>query len=168
VGRGETNVDRAFGGLRKDQKRPLLLSLDTNAAAYPGLTKADLPIRRRVAFGDGFDDERGKGDHRHDQNGEVPSCFDGIDRSLSDCVDAVETWRNDQGLLTPKRYELLRHLRRAPETGIRALAHAPGRDDRRVHEDVLALAEPGLVERGEDGSLSRETDAIVCTLCSAA
>ena len=95
--------------------------------------KAELLIRRRVAFGDrdfaelvvwrvpepipptkhgfkyrlvyvvngvrviGFDNERGKGDHRHDQNGEVPYHFDGIDRLLSDFVEAVEIWRKSHG-----------------------------------------------------------------------
>nr|WP_313901908.1 DUF6516 family protein [Methylobacterium sp. J-030] len=91
--------------------------------------KAELLIRRRVAFGErdfvelvvwrvpepvpparhgfkdrlvhvvnglrviGFDNERGKGDHRHDQDAEVPYHFDVIDRLLSDFVEAVETWR---------------------------------------------------------------------------
>ena len=66
---------------------------------------------------------------------------------------------------TPERYELLRHLRQTPETGIRALARALGRDVRRVHEDVAALAGLGLVVRGEDGSLS---SAIVSTIRIAA
>ena len=95
--------------------------------------KAELLIRRRVAFGDrdfaelvvwrvpapvpptqhgfkyrlvyvvngarviGFDNERGKGDHRHDQDGETPYRFDGIDRLLSDFVEAIETWRSRHG-----------------------------------------------------------------------
>ena len=77
-------------------------------------------------------------------------------------------WSALCAVLTPKRYELLRHLRHTSETGIRPLARALGRDVKRVHEDVVALAELGLVARGEDGSLSSEIDAIVSTICIAA
>ncbi|MCJ2021221.1 hypothetical protein MKK84_28035 [Methylobacterium sp. E-065] len=77
-------------------------------------------------------------------------------------------WSALCAVLTPKRYELLRHLRRAPETGIRPLARALGRDVKRVHDDVVALSELGLVARGEDGSLSSEIDAIISTICIAA
>ncbi|SFM54509.1 hypothetical protein [Methylobacterium pseudosasicola] len=77
-------------------------------------------------------------------------------------------WSALCAVLTPKRYDLLRHLRQTPETGIRALARALGRDVRRVHEDVVALAELGLVVRGEDGSLSSEIDEIVSTIRIAA
>ncbi|MCJ2091040.1 DUF6516 family protein [Methylobacterium sp. J-072] len=95
--------------------------------------KAELLIRRRVAFSDrnfaelvvwrvpepvpptehgfkyrlvyvvngvrviGFDNERGKGDHRHDQDAEAPYRFAGVDRLLADFVEAVEAWRRDHG-----------------------------------------------------------------------
>lgn len=71
-------------------------------------------------------------------------------------------------VLTPKRYELLRHLRRSPEDGVRALARALGRDVRRVHADVVALAELGLVARAEDGRLSSTVDEIASTIRIAA
>ncbi|RVU14144.1 hypothetical protein [Methylobacterium oryzihabitans] len=77
-------------------------------------------------------------------------------------------WAALCAVLTPKRYELLRHLRRSPEAGIRPLARALGRDVRRVHEDVIALAELGLVLRGEDGGLSSEVDEITSTIRIAA
>lgn len=77
-------------------------------------------------------------------------------------------WSALCAVLTPKRYELLRHLRRAPETGIRPLARALGRDVKRVHDDVVALSELGLVARGEDGSLSSEIDEIISTIRIAA
>ncbi|WP_342153579.1 hypothetical protein [Methylorubrum sp. SB2] len=77
-------------------------------------------------------------------------------------------WAALHAVMTPKRYELLRHLRRTPESGIRALARALNRDVRRVHEDVTALAEFGLVLRGEDGRLSSEIDAITSTIRIAA
>jgi len=70
--------------------------------------------------------------------------------------------------MTPKRYELLRHLRRSPESGIHALARALGRDVRRVHEGVVALAELGLVTRDADGRLSSDVDEIPSTIRIAA
>ncbi|WP_232628584.1 HVO_A0114 family putative DNA-binding protein [Methylobacterium sp. Leaf118] len=70
--------------------------------------------------------------------------------------------------MTPKRSELLRHLRHTPAGGVRALARALGCDVRRLHENVTALAELGLVLRGEDGRLSSEIDAITSTILIAA
>ncbi|KAB7786112.1 hypothetical protein [Methylorubrum populi] len=77
-------------------------------------------------------------------------------------------WSALCAVLTPKRYELLRHLRRSPEIGVRALARALGRDVKRVHEDVVALAELGLVLRDENGRLSSEVDEITSTIRIAA
>ena len=54
-------------------------------------------------------------------------------------------------VMTPKRLELLRHLHRCPAKSVRALAGALGRDYRRVHADVAALAEAGLLDRDETG-----------------
>ncbi len=45
----------------------------------------------------GFDNERGKGDHRHDGPVETPYRFRDVDALLSDFVAAVETWRRDHG-----------------------------------------------------------------------
>lgn len=45
----------------------------------------------------GFDNERGKGDHRHDGELEFPYQFQDIDRLLADFVDAVEVWRTSHG-----------------------------------------------------------------------
>src|SRR5690349_17459266 len=53
--------------------------------------------------------------------------------------------------MTPKRLELLRHPHRHPARSIRALAAALGRDYRRVHADVQALAAAGLLERDDRG-----------------
>ena len=55
-------------------------------------------------------------------------------------------------LLTPRRLELLRYLHRHPAASVRALAQQLGRDYRRVHEDVDALAEAGLIERKKEGT----------------
>ncbi|MCL2829908.1 MAG: hypothetical protein FWD77_04110 [Betaproteobacteria bacterium] len=54
--------------------------------------------------------------------------------------------------LTPKRFELLRHLHREEAGSVRALAQALGRDYKRVHEDVAILESAGLIVR-EDGKL---------------
>ncbi|MET7242051.1 hypothetical protein ABZT49_01660 [Methylobacterium sp. EM32] len=77
-------------------------------------------------------------------------------------------WETLCAVLTPKRLDLLRHLRRSPESGIRPLARALGRDVRRVHADVVALAELGLVVRAADGGLSSEVDEIASTIRIAA
>lgn len=64
-------------------------------------------------------------------------------------------------VLTPRRLELLRYVHRRPATSIRALAHALNRDYRRVHEDVEALAETGLLERSDEGTgITAPFDAI--------
>lgn len=71
-------------------------------------------------------------------------------------VEAEEhiTFESLEGLLalmTPKRLELLRHLRRHPARSVKALAEALGRDYRRVHDDVAALVRIGLVVRSKAG-----------------
>ncbi len=77
-------------------------------------------------------------------------------------------WAALCAVLTPKRYDLLRHLRQTPASGVRPLARALGRDVRRVHDDVVALAELGLIARAEDGSLSTPMDEIASTIRFAA
>jgi predicted transcriptional regulator len=70
-------------------------------------------------------------------------------------------WAALCAVLTPKRYELIRHLRRQPEPGIRALARSLGRDVKRVHQDVAALQELGLVDRNpETGAVSTGLDEV--------
>ena len=77
-------------------------------------------------------------------------------------------WSALCAVLTPKRYELLRHLRRSPADGVRALARSLGRDVKRVHEDVVSLAELGLVDREDGGRLSSAVDEITSTIRIAA
>jgi predicted transcriptional regulator len=77
-------------------------------------------------------------------------------------------WNALCAVLTPRRFDLLRHLRQSPEAGVRALARALKRDVRRVHADVTALAELGLLARRADGSLTSEVDEIVSTIRVAA
>ncbi|MGX7705316.1 toxin-antitoxin system TumE family protein [Methylobacterium sp. Gmos1] len=45
----------------------------------------------------GFDNERGKGDHRHDEGQETPYRFVDVDRLLGDFVEAVDSWRKSHG-----------------------------------------------------------------------
>ena len=54
-------------------------------------------------------------------------------------------------IMTPRRLELLRHVHRHPARSVRALALALGRDYRRVHEDVAALVDAGLLDRDGTG-----------------
>ncbi|MGQ9370423.1 HVO_A0114 family putative DNA-binding protein [Azospirillum sp. ST 5-10] len=79
-----------------------------------------------------------------------------------------EDWAALRAVLTPKRYDLLRHLRRTPAESIRALARDLGRDVKRVHEDVTALEELGLIERDADGRLIMPVDEIASTIRFAA
>ena len=58
------------------------------------------------------------------------------------------SWEVIASVMTKKRYELLRYVRHHPVRSVAALARDIGRDYKRVHEDVAALTEIGLIERG--------------------
>ena len=78
-------------------------------------------------------------------------------------------WTALCAVLTPKRYELIRHLRQQPAPSTRALARALGRDVKRVHEDVTALEELGLVSRDAvSGGWSTDLDEVSSTIKFAA
>ena len=49
--------------------------------------------------------------------------------------------------LSPRRLELLRHVRQHGADNVRALAHALGRDYKNVHQDVATLEATGLLLR---------------------
>ena len=70
-----------------------------------------------------------------------------------------ESWEALASVMTTKRFEMLRHLHRNPEASVAALARSLKRDYKRVHEDVEALSEAGLIERSDDG-LRAEYDEI--------
>lgn len=70
-----------------------------------------------------------------------------------------ESWEALASVMTTKRFELLRHLHRTPEVSIASLARSLKRDYKRVHEDVEALSQAGLIERSSDG-LRAEYDEI--------
>jgi predicted transcriptional regulator len=56
-------------------------------------------------------------------------------------------------VLTPKRWELVERLQALGPSSVRGLARALGRDVKRVHEDVVALIEVGLIEKTERGRI---------------
>lgn len=64
---------------------------------------------------------------------------------------AFESWEALASVMTTRRFEMLRHLHRHPEASVAALARSLGRDYKRVHEDVEALAKVGLIQRSDRG-----------------
>jgi len=64
---------------------------------------------------------------------------------------AFESWHALMRVLTPKRYDLLRHVHRHPAANVAVLARDLDRDYRRVHEDVEILADAGLLDRDGRG-----------------
>ncbi|OIQ80623.1 hypothetical protein GALL_376080 [mine drainage metagenome] len=57
------------------------------------------------------------------------------------------------GRLTEKRWDIVRTMLGEGEIAVRELARRVGRDVKRVHEDVTALTELGLLERTERGGV---------------
>jgi predicted transcriptional regulator len=72
---------------------------------------------------------------------------------------AFESWDALARVLTGKRMELLRYVRRHQVASIRALAKALGRDYSNVHADVQALTAAGLLDAAE-GRLRADYHAI--------
>src|SRR5664280_482884 len=72
---------------------------------------------------------------------------------------AFESWDALARVLTGKRMELLRYVRRHKVTSVRALAKALGRDYSNVHADVQALTAAGLLD-ASDGGVRADYDAI--------
>ena len=54
---------------------------------------------------------------------------------------------------TANRWTLLQKLMRIGPSSLRGLARALGRDVKRVHEDVAALIEKGIIERDDNKKL---------------
>ena len=72
---------------------------------------------------------------------------------------AFESWDALARVLTRRRMELLRYVRRHKVASVRALAKGLERDYSNVHADVHALAAAGLLEVA-DGSIRADYDAI--------
>jgi predicted transcriptional regulator len=62
---------------------------------------------------------------------------------------AFERWDTLARVLTTKRMELLRYVRRHEVGSVRALAKALKRDYSNVHADIQALSAAGLVDTSE-------------------
>lgn len=94
---------------------------------------------------------------------EVVDAVHRVERGESVAAEAsinFEDWDTLARTLSGRRLELLRHLHRQPMASVRTLAAALGRDYKNVHQDVQALIEAGLIERGADGHLRAEYDSI--------
>ncbi|MFT4163602.1 transcriptional regulator [Shinella sp.] len=63
-------------------------------------------------------------------------------------------------VISPKRWELIEQLQKIGPSSIRALARSLDRDVKRVHEDVVALADWGIVDRTDDGKVEVPFDVI--------
>lgn len=74
-------------------------------------------------------------------------------------VLAFESWEGLAQVMTGERYRLLRHLHKHPEPSVSALAKALGRQYRRVHADVAALEQAGLLDRSH-GTVRTTADRI--------
>ena len=57
------------------------------------------------------------------------------------------------GRLSEKRWEIVRATQGKGELSVRELARVVGRDVKRVHEDVVVLAELGMLERTAGGGV---------------
>jgi predicted transcriptional regulator len=78
---------------------------------------------------------------------------------INERVLAFESWEGLAKVMTGERYRLLRHLHKHPEPSVSALARALGRQYRRVHADVAALEQAGLLDRSE-GAVRATADRI--------
>ena len=63
-------------------------------------------------------------------------------------------------VLTPKRLDLLRTLRRHGPSSVRALSKLLGRDYKNVHTDARTLEQANLIQRTEKGLLISPWDVI--------
>jgi predicted transcriptional regulator len=72
---------------------------------------------------------------------------------------AFESWDALARVMTSKRMELLRYVRRHKVSSVRALAKALGRDYSNVHADVRALTAAGLLN-ASDGGVQADYDVI--------
>jgi predicted transcriptional regulator len=73
------------------------------------------------------------------------------DEAIEEHHLSFESWAALTSVLTPRRLDLLRHLRRHPAASVAELARALERDYKRVHSDVEALAAAGLIGRTPAG-----------------
>ena len=82
---------------------------------------------------------------------------------VDETVLAFESWEALASVLTGERYRLLRHVHAHPEPSVSALARSLGRQYRRVHADVAALEDAGLLDRS-DGQVRASVDKITAEI----
>src|SRR5437660_9207318 len=82
---------------------------------------------------------------------------------FDETVLAFESWEALASVMTGERYRLLRHVHIHPEPSVSALARALGRQYRRVHADVAALEQAGLLDRSE-GDVRTKVDRITAEI----
>lgn len=82
-----------------------------------------------------------------------------LGQAVNERVLAFESWDGLSRVMTGERYRLLRHLHAHPEPSVSALARALGRQYRRVHADVTALEQAGLLDRSS-GTVRAAADRI--------
>jgi len=70
--------------------------------------------------------------------------------------------------MSPKRLELMRHLRRVGPMSVRRLSQELGRDYKSVHGEVAKLADAGLIDRLSRDQVAVQWDRIVTELDLAA
>lgn len=78
-------------------------------------------------------------------------------------VLAFESWEALAAVMTGERYRLLRHVHAHPAPSVSALARALGRQYRRVHADVAALEQVGLLDRSS-GCVRASVDKITAEI----
>jgi predicted transcriptional regulator len=83
--------------------------------------------------------------------------------TVDENVLAFESWEALASVMTGERYRLLRHVHAHPEPSVSALARSLGRQYRRVHADVAALEEAGLVDRS-GGKVRARVDRITAEI----
>jgi predicted transcriptional regulator len=82
---------------------------------------------------------------------------------ISEMALAFESWEALAAIMTGERYRLMRHIHAHPEPSVSALARALGRQYRRVHADVAALEEAGLLDRSA-GEVRATVDKITAEI----
>jgi predicted transcriptional regulator len=83
--------------------------------------------------------------------------------NVDETVLAFESWEGLASVLTGERYRLLRHVHAHPEPSVSALARSLGRQYRRVHADVAALEDAGLLDRS-NGEVRAKVDRITAEI----
>jgi predicted transcriptional regulator len=83
--------------------------------------------------------------------------------AVDERVLSFESWEGLARVMTGERFRMLRHLHAHPEPSVSALARSLGRQYRRVHADVAALEQAGLLHRSA-GAVHATADRITADI----